>query len=167
MKRTQIQPYWWDWTAILLLFVLVYTVAARLVITEWTPNLTFIQTFTTMGMVLGLALGYSRFKPKTARWLSFGYMVIMLPTIWIRVIDEHVELNERLLSVGGRLLYSFGEFFARRPVNDPLFFVAIMSVAFWVLSASAGFNLTRYQNFLASIIPAGIAILVIQSYDGR
>ena len=165
MKKSPAQPYWWDWPAIILLFILIYTLASRLFITDWTPFLNFIQASVTLGMIIGLALGYSQFKPKTARWISFGYMVMMLPVIWIRVIDERVELDERLLSVGGRLLFSFGEFFARRPVEDPLFFVAIMSVTFWVISASAAFNLTRHQNFLAVVLPSAIGILVIQNYD--
>src|SRR4030095_4594529 len=134
-------------------------------ITDWTPYLSFTQTCTTLGLIIGLALGYSHFKPRTARWLSFGYMALLLPIIWIRVIDEEVAVDERLLSIGGRLIFSIGEFFARRPVDDPLFFIAIMSIAFWVISASAGFNLTRRQNFLSAVLPSAIGILVIQHYD--
>jgi transglutaminase-like putative cysteine protease len=90
---------------------------------------------------------------------------MLLPIIWIRVIDEQVAVDERLLSVGGRLVFSFGEFFARRPVDDPLFFVAIMSVTFWVISASAAFYLTRHQNFLAVVLPSAVGLLFIQHYD--
>jgi len=165
MKQSHAQPNWWDWLAIALLFMLLQVFASRLVATAWTPNLYFMQTFTSMGIILGLALGYSQFKRKTTRWVSFGYMLMILPLIWTRVIDEQVEFEERLLSVGGRLLYSISEFFARRPVEDPLFFVAIMSITFWVIGASAGFNLTRRQNFLAAVLPSAIGILVIQHYD--
>jgi len=164
MKQSHAQPNWWDWLAIALLFMLLQVFASRLVATAWTPNLYFMQTFTSMGIILGLALGYSQFKRKTTRWVSFGYMLMILPLIWTRVIDEQVEFEERLLSVGGRLLYSISEFFARRPVEDPLFFVAIMSITFWVIGASAGFNLTRRQNFLAAVLPSAIGILVIQHY---
>ena len=165
MKKSPTQPYWWDWPAVILLFVLIFTLASRLLITDWTPYLNFPQIAATFGIVIGLALGYSQFKPPAARWLSFAYMVLMLPIIWIRVIGDEVAVDERLLSVGGRLLFSFGEFFARRPVNDPLFFVAIMSVVFWIISASAAFQLTRHQNFLAIVLPSAIGILVIQNYD--
>jgi transglutaminase-like putative cysteine protease len=165
MEKQHVQSRWWDWPATSLLFVLLHVLASRLVTTTWTPNLSFIQTFTSMGIVIGLALGYSQFKHRTARWISFGYMVIMLPLVWTRVIDDQVELDERLLSVGGRLLYSISEFFSRRPVEDPLFFVAIMSITFWIISASACFNLTRHQNFLGIVLPSAIGILVIQHYD--
>src|SRR5260221_8145076 len=165
MNKPQGQAHWWYWPAIALLFVLLQVLASRLITTTWTPNLNFVQIFTSMGLAIGLALGYSQFKRRTARWISFGYMLIMLPLIWIRVIDSQVDLDERLLSVGGRLLYSLSEFFARKPVEDPLFFVAIMSITFWIISASAGFSLTRHQNFLATVLPSAIGILVIQHYD--
>jgi transglutaminase-like putative cysteine protease len=165
MKNSQAQPYWWDWPAVTLLLILIYTLASRLLITDWTEYLNFTQISATFGMVIGLALGYSQFRPATARWLSFAYMVMLLPIIWIRVIDEEVAVDERLLSVGGRLVFSFGEFFARRDVNDPLFFVAIMSVVFWVISASAAFYLIRHQNFLAIVLPSAVGLLFIQHYD--
>ena len=119
MKKSPVQLYWWDWPATALLFILLQVLASRLVTTTWTPHLNFIQTFTTMGSVIGLALGYSQFQRKSARWISLGYMLIVLPLIWTRVIDNQVELDERLLSVAGRLLYSISEFFSRRPVEDP------------------------------------------------
>lgn len=165
MQKPQPQPGWWDWPSIALLLILLYTVASRLVATDWTENLNFAQAAALLGLVLGLSLGYSHFKRNTARWLSFGYMLVVLPVIWIRVIDRQVELDERFLSVLGRLLFSISEFFARRPVEDPLFFVALMSIAFWALSSSAGFNLVRQQNFLAATLPSAIGILVIQHYD--
>lgn len=165
MEKQSVHPNWWDWPAAALLFILLQIVASRLATTTWTPYLSFIQLFTSMGSVIGLALGYSQFRRKTARWISFCYMAFLLPLVWTRVISDQVELDERLLSVGGRILYSISEFFSRRPVEDPLFFVAIMSVTFWVLSASASFNLTRQQNFLAMVLPSAIGILVIQHYD--
>jgi transglutaminase-like putative cysteine protease len=165
MEKLQNQSRWWDWPAIALLFVLLRTLASRLAATTWTLNLDFVKTCTSMGIVIGLALGYSQFKRSTARLISFGYMLIMLPLIWIRVIDSQVDFDERLLSVGGRLLYSVSEFFARKPVEDPLFFVAVMCITFWVISASAGFSLTRHQNFLATVLPSAIGILIIQHYE--
>lgn len=167
MQNSQPTSKWWDWPAVGLLFLSLYVVASRLVTTSWTPNLYFVQTFTVMGLALGLSLGYSTFKRSIARWLSFCYMAFMLPLLWAQVIDTQVDLDERLISVMGRLLFSLSEFFARRPVEDPLFFVAVMSALFWVLSASAGFSLARNQHFIASILPAVIGILVIQHYDNQ
>jgi transglutaminase-like putative cysteine protease len=165
-KLPQTPPqHWWDWISILLLYVLLQVVASRLVITEWTTSLELIQGFTSMGFVIGAALGYSSFPRRAARWLSFFYLLMMLPLQWTLIIADDVSLEEKLVSVFGRLLYSLSEFFSRRPVEDPLFFVAIMSAAFWVLSASATFHLARHQRFLPIALPAAIGILVIQNYD--
>lgn len=165
MKKSPVQSRWWDWPAVALLFILLQTVAARLVSTSWTPFLYLTQTFTYIGYVVGTALGFSRFQRGTVRWLTFFYMLIMLPLQWTLVIDQQVSLEEQLASVAGRLFFSMSDFFARRPVEDPFFFVAIMSIAFWIISTSAGFQLTRHQNYLAAVLPSTIGLLVIQSYD--
>src|ERR1044071_3033751 len=97
------QSRWWDWASIGLLFVLLQTVASRLVATTWTPFLYLIQTFTYIGFVVGTALGYSTFQRRTVRWLTFFYMIIMLPLQWTLMIDQHASLEEQFTSVAGRL----------------------------------------------------------------
>ena len=165
MEKSAIRSHWWDWAAIFLLLALLQIVTARLLATEWTKDLALVQIATSMGLAIGLTLGYSQFQPRTARWISFAYMLILLPLQWTLVIDQQASLEEQLLSVGGRLLFSISEFFARKPVNDPLFFIAIMSITFWIISASAGFRLVRHQNFLAVVLPSAIGILILQNYD--
>ncbi|MGZ9226520.1 MAG: transglutaminase family protein, partial [Anaerolineales bacterium] len=165
MEKSSVHIRWWDWPAIALLFVLLQTVAARLVSTSWTPFLYLTQTCTYIGFVVGAALGYSQFQRRTVRWLTFFYMLIMLPLQWTLVIDQQVSLEEQLGSVAGRLFFSVSDFFGRRPVEDPFFFVAIMTIAFWIMSSSAGFQLARRQNYLAAVLPSAIGLLVIQSYD--
>ena len=167
MRKLPAPPsvHWWDWTSVVLLLLLLETLAARLIATEWTPSLWLIRGFTWMGAIIGLSLGYSTIPQRRARWLSFFYMLFMLPLQWTTIIKGPVALEEKLSSVGGRILFSFSELFARRPVEDPLFFIAIMSVIFWVLSASAGYQLTRRQNFIAAAVPSMFGILIIQNYD--
>jgi transglutaminase-like putative cysteine protease len=159
------QSRWWDWAAVSLLFVLLQTVASRLVATTWTPFLYLIQTFTYIGFVVGTALGYSHFRRGTVRWLTFIYMLIMLPLQWTLVINQNASLEEQFASVAGRLFFSTSDFFARQPVEDPIFFVALMSITFWIISSWAGFTLVRNQNYLGSVLPAAIGLIIIQNYD--
>ena len=133
MEKSPAQSRWWDWAAIALLFVLLQTVAARLVTTSWTPFLYLTQTCTYIGFVVGAALGYSQFQRRTVRWLTLFYMLIMLPLQWTLVIDQQASLEEQLASVAGRLFFSISDFFARRPVEDPFFFVAIMTISLGLL----------------------------------
>ena len=159
------QSRWWDWAAIGLHFILLQTVASRLVATTWTPFLYLTQTFTYMGFVIGTALGYSTFQRRTVRWLTFFYILVLLPLQWTLVIDQHASLEEQFASVGGRLFFATADFFARQPVEDPIFFVALMSIAFWIISSWAGFTLVRNQNYLGAILPAAIGLIIIQNYD--
>jgi transglutaminase-like putative cysteine protease len=159
------QARWWDWAAVGLHFILLQTVASRLVATTWTPFLYLIQTFTYMGFVVGTALGYSTFQRRTVRWLTFIYMIILLPLQWTLVIDQHASLEEQFASVGGRLYFAIVEFFARQPVDDPLFFVALMSITFWIISSWAGFTLVRNQNYLGAVLPSAIGLIIIHNYD--
>lgn len=165
MQKTHASSGEWDWASVFLLFLALQIVVARLLATRWTSDLSILQSITTMGYLVGLSLGYTRFTKRTARWLSFFYMLLMLPLQWTALFEEGISLEERLTSIGGRLLNSLSDFVARQPVEDPLFFIAAISIAFWIIGASAGFNLIRHQNFIASILPSSIGILIIQHYD--
>ena len=102
MEKPVTRLHWWDWPAIFLLFAILQIVTARLVATEWTEHLALVQLATSMGLAIGLALGYSQFQLKPARWISFVYMLVLLPLQWTLVIDQEASLEEQLLSVGGR-----------------------------------------------------------------
>ena len=159
------QSRWWDWAALGLHFILLQTVASRLVATTWTPFLYLIQTFTYIGFVVGTALGYSTFQRRTVRWLTFFYMIIMLPLQWTLMIDQHASLEEQFTSVAGRLFFATSDFVARKPVEDPIFFVVLMSIAFWIISTWASFTLVRNQNYLGAVLPSAIGLIIIQNYD--
>jgi hypothetical protein len=165
MEKTSAPVRWWDWTSVVLLFLLLQTIASRLVATTWTPFLYLTQTAAYMAFAVGTALGYSHFSPRVTKWLSLAYMVIMLPLQWTLMIDQDTSLEEQLMSVAGRLYFSTSDFFARRPVDDPIFFVVVMTFTFWFISSWASFALVRKQNYLGAVIPSTIGILIIQNYD--
>ena len=167
MKKTSDSPilHWWDWLAVILLLIMLHTLVSRLIITDWTDRLDLIRGLVWRGAFVGLGLGYSNFSRRRARWLSFFYLIILVPLQWTHLIEGPVKLEEKLLSLGGRLFFSFAEFFAQRPVDDPLFFIAIMSIFFWILSASAAYHLVRQQNFFTVVAPSFLGMLVIQNYD--
>src|SRR5215211_846144 len=165
MEKTSAPVRWWDWASLALLFIMLETVAARLVATTWTPFLYLTQSATYIAFVVGTALGYSQLSRRTSQWLSFFYMIIMLPLQWTLAIDQNASLEEQLLSVGGRIFFSFSDFLGRRPVEDPLFFVIVMTLAFWLISSWAGFALVRSQNYLGTVLPSAIGLLIIQNYD--
>jgi len=148
-----------------LLFLVLETLASRLVATNWTPFLYLMQTATYLGYVVGTALGYSRFPRRVAQWLSLVYMVLMLPLQWTLMIDQKTSLEEQFASVIGRLYFSTSDFLARRPVDDPIFFVIIMTFTFWFISYWASYALVRNQNYLEAVLPSAVGMLIIQNYD--
>lgn len=159
------KPAWrWDWPAAILVFLLIESSAARLVTTDWTPFLYFTESLAALGTLLGLLLGHSSFR-RGVLWLAAGYTLTLIPWQLTGAVDLDLPMRERLAEVGVRLLSSLGEFLQRRPVADPLFFVAFVSLLFWILSVAAGYWLVRHHHFLAATVPAGIGLLVVQAYD--
>jgi hypothetical protein len=156
MQKSSQTLRWWDWSSIFILFLLLETVASRLVATNWTSFLFLGQTVTYLGYVIGTILGYTRFSSRLVRLISFLYMLILLPLQWTLVIDQDTTLEEQLMSVAGRLYFSLADFFARQPVEDPFLFIALITLAFWIISTSAGFRLVRKQNFLSAVIPSAV-----------
>jgi len=155
----------WDWPSAILLFFLLQTAAARLVITDWTPFLFFTQTLSAFGVVLGLALGYSAFSRRAVTWLALLYSVVILPWQMTLAVDAEAPFLERLASIGGRLGFSTVQFVTRQPVEDGIFFVAFVSLAFWIVSVTSAYALARHENYLAAILPGGLIALLIQIYD--
>lgn len=154
----------WDWPSIVLLMFMLQVATARLVVTRWTDYLFFSQTLAALGLILGLALGYSHFKRRAVILLSLGYSLMLIPWQLTLAIEDEL-LSARLASVGGRLYFSLVQFFQREPVADGLLFVAFISILVWFLSLVSGYWLTRYANYLVAVLPGGVFILVIHLYD--
>ena len=165
MRKLPDTPRWWDWPSVFMLFLLLELTASRLVTTEWTSFLYLSQIAVYMGYAIGTALGYSRFSLRTSRWVSFFYMLIMLPLQWTLAMEQTTTLEVQLASAARRLYFSLANFFSRLPVDDSFFFIAFITITFWILSASAGFQLVRRQKYIPAVIPSAIALLVIQYYD--
>jgi transglutaminase-like putative cysteine protease len=153
----------WDWIAAGLLFLLLQMPAARLVTTEWAPFLYWTETMVGMGAVLGMALGASWFKSRTAVLLALAYTVIVLP--WqLTMYFKDKLLLDRLGGLTSTLGESFQQFLQRQPVKDPLFFLLWVCLAFWVIGLTSGYALARRRRVFVSIAAGGAAIVVIQAY---
>jgi transglutaminase-like putative cysteine protease len=154
-----------DWLSIFLVMSLFQVAVTRLIVTRWTDFLVFSQSLTTIAAVLGLSLGYSQFKKKLVSWLAIGYSLTLIPWQLTAAIQGDVLLSEKLVSVGGRLFFSLGQFFNREIVEDGLLFVTFISLVLWSISLISGYFWTRHQNYLTAVLPAGIFTIVIQLYD--
>lgn len=156
---------WWDWPAALLLITAFYTAATRLNATNWTEELSLVQTIAILGVIAGLALGKSTFSPGVVRLFAFAYGLFII--IWQlgSTFGQGVLWSERLISMGNRLLIILDQIIQQKPVTENLFFNLLMASLFWALSVYAGYSLTRYGNPWSAVIPAGLTMIVIHIYD--
>ncbi len=163
MKKTQ--PRRWDWPSFVLLVLMLQVASVRLVITDWAEFLFLSETLAALGVILGLALGYSQFERLRVFLLALGYSVVLIPWQLSLVTPGDVALLERLTSVGGRLLFSVDQFFQREIVEDTLLFVAFISTVVWFISLASAYWWARHENYLAAALPGGIFTLIIHLYD--
>jgi transglutaminase-like putative cysteine protease len=156
---------WWDWPAVLLLIAAIYIAATRLNATHWTNELNLVQTVAILGVIAGIALGKSAFSPGVVRFFAFTYGLFVVFWQVGLTLGKGVLWPERMISIGNRLLIILDQILQQKPVTDNLFFHLLMASLFWALSVYAGYSLTRSGNPWKAILPAGVAMLVIQAYD--
>lgn len=155
----------WDWQSAALVAVLVQIAALRLTFTDWTPFLGVAQTLGFLGVLLGLALGYTSLFPRTVRGFGLAYGLIIIPVQLLVTVERtdllYVDLDRILL----RLYDAITLLFQSQPVYDTLFFITVVAIGFWNIGLYVGYQLTRRQNFLGIVLPAGTIMLIVQVYD--
>jgi transglutaminase-like putative cysteine protease len=163
--KSVILERWWDPLSALLLICALLTAATRLVVTRWTGELYVVQTLVILGALLGMALGQSRFSPRVVFWLALGYSIVIIPWQLGITTSSDLEWRLRLIVLYQRLGSTIRLLVAGRPVEDNILFVTLMAVLFWGLSLHAGYSLIRYGAPWRVVLPTGLSLLVIQSYD--
>jgi transglutaminase-like putative cysteine protease len=151
----------------LLLLAAILTAGTRLVTTLWTTNLSIVQTLVFFGTFAGLALGYSRFSARLAGFFALAYGLFCIPWQLGLTLSEKFDWTERerLTVLGNRLQIIFSQLIDKEPVRDSLLFLVVMFALFWVISVHAGYALTRHGDAWQAILPAGLAMFVIHSFD--
>ena len=156
---------WWDIPAATLLMVAAITAATRLVATRWTDNLSIIQTIAFLGVIAGLALGKSRFSPRLVFFFSLCYGLFTVPWQLGSLYSRSVPWDERLTSILGRLDSIINLLLNRQVLTDSLLFLVLMGFLFWFFSAHAGYTLVRNGQAWQAVLPTGLAMFAIHSFD--
>ena len=159
------QSRWWDFPALFLIFIILTIAFSQLIATEWTKDLTITRSIAYLGLIAGVALGVSKFSPRWVFIFAFIYGIFVIPWRVGQTLGESIEWQERLLSLLGRLGVIFSQLLQRRAVSDNLLFLILMAFLFWILSVHAGYHLMRYANPWIAVLPTGIAIVLIHTYD--
>lgn len=170
MRTTsQILPKrWWDIPSAILLIAIVITSANRLNATEWTNHLTITQSIIVIACIFGMLLGYSRFSGKTSLLFAILYGAFFVTWqlgLTVEIDRANLLWSDRLINIADRLRVVIFQIITNEIVYDSILFLVIMSVLFWVIGISAGYNLIRRGNPWQALIPIGITLIVIQSFD--
>ncbi|RMF46676.1 MAG: hypothetical protein D6755_06330, partial [Anaerolineae bacterium] len=156
---------WWDLPNAILLLGALSVLTARLTATEWVPHLDASQTVNLLAWLLGLALGYSRFRSSVVRFfnLCFGSVVI----VW------QLGATQPALRYWAFKLAFFGERWRLilhnavrgEDIVDPTFFLTIAFILTWSLSSTAAFLLVRRGEGWAVLTPPGLVLFIIHIND--
>jgi transglutaminase-like putative cysteine protease len=158
---------WWDIPAALLLIVALEVSAFRLRITGWTPSLGIIEALAFLACLLGFALGYSNFRPAIVWLFGLVFTLFFIPLELGLTMEpsSNVEWWDRLNDLYARLYYSIYDFLHTRPVQDPLLFITVMALFFWVIGLLAGYQLIRNGKPWGPLIVSGLGLLIIDFYN--
>jgi transglutaminase-like putative cysteine protease len=165
MTAQKTSQRWWDWWSVGFLAVAVITSATRLYATHWTTYLERVQYLAFLGLLAGVTLGFSRFSPKVVKWIGLAYTLFAIPAQLGETLDPSLQWSERVWILGTRFGVASGDFLSKRQVHDPILFLALMAILFWMISLVGGYCLTRYGQVWPAILPAGIALIIIDHYD--
>jgi len=166
MKKTfPNQTRWWDIAVSFFLLAAMLTAASRLVATRWTLHLSMVQTVAFFGVLLGIALGYSRFSPRTTFFLTMVYGIIIIPWQLGQTIKGDIFWRERLSIIINRSGIVLFQIAHQDPVQDSILFLILMSTLFWGLCVFAGYTVIRYGKSWKAVLPAGLILFIIHSFD--
>ena len=155
---------WWDFPATILLLAALEATAFRLRVTGWAPNLGIIETLAFLAGILGLALGYSSFRTWTVRIIGLVYTVFFIPLELGLLMESASKWADKLNNLYARLYYSIFDFIQNKPVQDPLLFLTVMAVFFWLIGILAGYQMTRNGKPWGALVVSGLGMLIIDFY---
>jgi len=165
IKKLKIYNRWWDLPSVLLLLAAFITAATRLVSTSWTRHLDIVQIIVFFGVILGTALGYSKFSRSVSFLFAILYGLFVIPWQLGSILKDEILWPERFIILYNRSLIIINQVLRQEVVRDSLLFLLLMAVLFWFVSVYAGYSLTRHGKAWLAILPVGLVLLVIHSFD--
>jgi transglutaminase-like putative cysteine protease len=156
---------WWDWPSAVFLILALFCAASRLQTTNWTEYLGRIQILVLGAAALGLALGYSKFRPLYS-FLYGLFFTLVIPAWSLSSLIRSDLWLERVQSLVGRLGLALGQLFSNQAVRDPILFLTSMILLFWVTTLWGAYALVRKGSpWYALVIPGILSLVVEYSFD--
>ncbi len=152
---------WWDIPAVVLLVCALLSAAIRLHVTGWTDHLGRLEIVVILGAILGIFLGKTIWRGRTAFFVGLMYTLIAVP--WqLVVMMPKGEWLFRLNLLYARLYWAVADFLKNQPVKDPILFLATMVALYWLASLLSAYGLVRRANPWLPLLSLGVMVLVIE-----
>jgi transglutaminase-like putative cysteine protease len=161
MKKEQ---RWWDLLSTIFLLAALLTCSSRLASTHWAAELDRTSLLVFLGLTLGLLLGLSHFHSLMVSLFGFVYSLFFVTWQLILPTSASQSWSERLLALAERIHYNLQQLSANQPLSDPILFLLLMYLLFWLLGLFGGYQLTREGRPWTPLIVAGASLLIIEYY---
>ena len=151
------------WFALLLLFLLLFTITLSLEAAKWAPGLNILFSMFLMAFMVGVFFAKSGLSG-----LLMHPLALAIGTCWIGFMSltlvEDNPWQEQLTEVVTRLVLWTQELSSGQTSTDTLPFVFLMGVLVWLISYSSTWYFFREHNIWGVLLPSGMTILVNTYY---
>ncbi len=163
-EKTRAKPTQ-DGIAFLLLWIILWITARRLIVTNWTSYLGFTSTAVTLGLFFGLSLGVCQFRKPFKFILMAIYSSFLI--IWLCGLTFQYDISwlNRLSLMLLRLKKTAHLLIQNQPVQDNLLFILLMISLYWFVGVNSGYSLAKNENTWRILVPLFFIITLIHSYD--
>lgn len=156
----------WDPLSALLLVGALLILALRLVATDWTDNLDLFVYLTLFAAVAGICFGISRFSGLVVSLFGSLYGIFFIVWTYGITLNRDLTWYDRVINIMGlRLNIAIEQYATNIMVTDPILFLAVLAILFWIITFASGFVLTRKGKGWLAILPPGVALMIISYYD--
>ncbi len=163
MKETR-SP-WWDLPAALIFLTAVWLASTRLQVTNWTDRLEIVANLSLIGGILGLALGYSRYRKGWVWFFSIIFTLFFVTQQLSLTSALFTSARERLLILGPRFLFALSQLFNGKPVEDSILFLAAVALICWLLGLVGAVILVRRGQALAALGLAAAGVITVEYFE--
>ena len=153
-----------DWASFTTLLLLVLVSAYCLAAADWADHLGMVPTVAGLAVVAGTALARSRFPGWLAAALAAAYGLFLVTFLAAITIVDVYGIHDQLVALGGRLGAFAAVLASGEPNKDPLMFVILMMMLYWIIGVVASYSAIRSDRIGPALLLPGIALLVNTYY---
>ncbi|MGB0384382.1 MAG: transglutaminase TgpA family protein [Ardenticatenaceae bacterium] len=151
------------WFALLLLFLLLFTITLSLEAAKWAPGLNILFSVFLMAFLVGVFFAKSRLSGLLMHPLALAIGTCWIGFMSLSLVEEN-PWEEQLTDVVLRLVRWGQELSGGETSTDTLPFVVLMAVLVWLIAYSSTWYFFREHNIWGVLLPSGMTILVNTYY---